>query len=189
MPTPAPSTISPSASWSRRSRRCGIATSCLLRRLPTRPPRSPPSSPPADHPSKFFRRRARNRIRLRAMKKLCLLAIALTICAASGLAQSGDELVNAGRNADNVTTHSMGYDRKSYSPLRQISRTNVKRLVPVWTTSVWNETGELAAPAVYNGVMYVINGRWTFALDVRTGRQIWRTPVVLEQGTQGAPIT
>ncbi|HEY3162274.1 MAG TPA: PQQ-dependent dehydrogenase, methanol/ethanol family [Vicinamibacterales bacterium] len=123
------------------------------------------------------------------MKKLCLLAIALTICAASGLAQSGDELVNAGRNADNVTTHSMGYDRKSYSPLRQINKANVKRLVPVWTTSVWNETGELAAPAVYNGVMYVINGRWTFALDVRTGRQIWRTPVVLEQGTPGAPIT
>jgi len=123
------------------------------------------------------------------MKKLCLLAIVLTICAVSGLAQSADELVNAGRNADNVTTHSMGYDRKSYSPLRQITRANVKRLVPVWTTSVWNETGELAAPAVYNGVMYIINGRWTFALDARTGRQIWRTPVVLEQGTPGAPIT
>jgi alcohol dehydrogenase (cytochrome c) len=125
------------------------------------------------------------------MKKLCLLALplALTICAVSGLAQSADELVNAGRNADNVTTHSMGYDRKSYSPLRQITRANVKRLVPVWTTSVWNETGELAAPAVYNGVMYVINGRWTFALDARTGRQIWRTPVVLEQGTPGAPVT
>ncbi|HKC56679.1 MAG TPA: hypothetical protein VKC35_11170, partial [Vicinamibacterales bacterium] len=76
------------------------------------------------------------------MKKLCLLAIVLTICAVSGLAQSADELVNAGRNADNVTTHSMGYDRKSYSPLRQITRANVKRLVPVWTTSVWNETGE-----------------------------------------------
>ena len=123
------------------------------------------------------------------MKKLCLLAIALTICAVSGLAQSADELVNSGRNADNVTTHSMGYDRKSYSPLRQITRANVKRLVPVWTTSVWNETGELAAPAVYNGVMYIINGRWTFALDARTGRQIWRTPVVLEQGTPGAPVT
>jgi alcohol dehydrogenase (cytochrome c) len=123
------------------------------------------------------------------MKKLCLLAMVLTVCAVSGLAQTADELVNSGRSADNVTTHSMGYDRKSYSPLRQITRTNVRRLVPVWTTSVWNETGELAAPAVYNGVMYVINGRWTFALDARTGRQIWRTPVVLEQGTQGAPIT
>jgi len=79
------------------------------------------------------------------MKKLCLLAIALTICAMSGLAQSADELVNSGRNADNVTTHSMGYDRKSYSPLRQITgqreaprpRVDDERL---------NETGELAAP-------------------------------------------
>ena len=123
------------------------------------------------------------------MKKLCLLAFALSVCVASGLAQSADELVNAARTADNVTTHSMGYDRKSYSPLHQITKANVKRLVPVWTTSVWNETGELAAPAVYNGVMYIINGRWTFALDARTGRQIWRTPVVLEQGTQGAPVT
>ena len=30
-----------------------------------------------------------------------------------------------------------------------------------------NDMGELAAPTVYNGVMYVINGKWTFAIDVR----------------------
>jgi alcohol dehydrogenase (cytochrome c) len=123
------------------------------------------------------------------MKRLCLLSMVLTVCAVSGLAQTADDLVNAAGVTDNVTTHSMGYDRKSYSPLRQINKSNVKRLVPVWTTSVWNDMGELAAPAIYNGVMYVINGRWTFALDVRTGRQIWRTPVVLEPGTPGAPIT
>ena len=39
-----------------------------------------------------------------------------------------------------------------------------------------NDLGELAAPTIYNGVMYVINGKWTFAIDVETGRQIWRTP-------------
>jgi outer membrane protein assembly factor BamB len=42
-----------------------------------------------------------------------------------------------------------------------------------------NDQGELAAPTIYNGVMYVINGKWTFAIDVETGRQIWRTPVLL----------
>ena len=26
-----------------------------------------------------------------------------------------------------------------------------------------NDMGELAAPTIYNGVMYVINGKWTFA--------------------------
>ena len=30
--------------------------------------------------------------------------------------------------------------------------------------------------------MYVINGKWTFAIDVETGKQIWRTPVDLEAG-------
>ena len=45
-----------------------------------------------------------------------------------------------------------------------------------------NDMGELAAPTVYNGVMYVINGKWTFAIDIETGRQIWRTPVELEPG-------
>src|SRR5678816_4610342 len=123
------------------------------------------------------------------MKTFRLLASMLAVCVATGVAQTTQDLLNTGKNTDVLTTHSMGYDRKSYSPLRQINRTNVKRLVPVWTTSVWNEMGELAAPAIYNGVMYVINGRWTFALDARNGRQIWRTPVTLEMGTTGAPIT
>lgn len=51
-----------------------------------------------------------------------------------------------------------------------------------------NDLAELAAPTIYNAVMYVINGEWTCALDVETGRQIWRTPVELEPGTRGAPI-
>jgi alcohol dehydrogenase (cytochrome c) len=123
------------------------------------------------------------------MKTFRLLAFVLVVWVATGVAQTTQDLLNTGKNTDVLTTHSMGYDRKSYSPLRQINRTNVKRLVPVWTTSVWNEMGELAAPAIYNGVMYVINGRWTFALDARNGRQIWRTPVTLETGTTGAPIT
>ncbi len=118
-----------------------------------------------------------------------MLGTLLVVCAASLLAQTTQELVNDGKNTGNVTTQSMGYARQSYSTLKQINTSNVKRLVPVWNTSVMNDMGELAAPTVYNGVMYVINGKWTFALDVATGRQIWRTPVVLEQGTVGAPIT
>jgi len=104
--------------------------------------------------------------------------------AALGLAQTTEELVNDGKNTENVTTQSMGYDRKSYSPLKQINTSNVKRLVPIWSTSLMNDEGELAAPTIYNGVMYVINGKWTFAIDVETGRQIWRTPVILEPGVQ-----
>jgi len=101
-----------------------------------------------------------------------------------GLTQTTEDLVNDGKNTENVTTQSMGYDRKSYSPLQQINKANVKRLVPIWSTSLMNDQGELGAPTIYNGVMYVVNGKWTFAIDVETGRQIWRTPVRLEEGVQ-----
>jgi alcohol dehydrogenase (cytochrome c) len=116
------------------------------------------------------------------MKRIWLCGTLLGFWAALGLAQTTEELVNDGKNTDNVTTQSMGYDRKSYSPLRQIDKSNVKRLVPIWSTGVMNDQGELSAPTVYNGVMYVINGKWTFAIDVETGRQLWRTPVRLEPG-------
>src|SRR6266852_8562 len=120
------------------------------------------------------------------MKNNCLCATLLGFWAALGLAQTTEELVNDGKNTENVTTQSMGYDRKSYSPLNQINKSNVKRLVPIWSTSLMNDQGELSAPTIYNGVMYVVNGKWTFAINVETGSQIWRTPVRLESGVQRA---
>ena len=123
------------------------------------------------------------------MKKMWLLATLAGLWPGSGSPQTTAELVSDGKNTEHVLTQSLGYDRKSYSPLREINKTSVRRLVPIWSTSVMNDLGELAAPTIYDGVMYVINGKWTFALDVETGRQIWRTPVELEPGTRGAPIT
>jgi alcohol dehydrogenase (cytochrome c) len=122
------------------------------------------------------------------MKTIWLCLTLLAFAALPGLAQTTEELVNDGKNTENVTTQSMGYDRKSYSPLKQINKSNVKRLVPIWNTSVMNDQGELAAPTIYQGVMYVVNGKWTFAIDVETGRQIWRTPVRLDAGVQHDPI-
>jgi alcohol dehydrogenase (cytochrome c) len=131
------------------------------------------------------------------MKKVLLLATLAgawpALWPACGLAQTWDEIVNP-RNTDNVLTHSMGLDRKNHSPLKLINKANVKRLVPVWATSLMNDWGELSAPAVYNGVIYAINGKFTFALDVETGRQLWRTAVETEPGverhglTRGAPV-
>src|SRR5579862_5096685 len=116
------------------------------------------------------------------MKNTWLWLSVLGLVSAAAIAQTTEDLVNDGKNTENVTTQSMGYDRKSYSPLKQIQKSNVKRLVPIWSTSLMNDQGELAAPTVYDGVMYVVNGKWSFAIDVETGRQIWRTPVELESG-------
>lgn len=134
------------------------------------------------------------------MKDIRFHTVLFTLCTASvcwthsGYAQTMDELINDGKNPENVLTQSMGLDRKSYSPLKQINKANVKRLVPIWNSSTMNDQGELAAPVIYDGVMYVLNGKWTFAIDVATGRQIWRTPVHLEAGVEraafhrGAPV-
>ena len=109
------------------------------------------------------------------MKKL-LLGASL-VCASFAYAQTAQELLNDGKDTENVTTYGMGYDQKRYSPLKQINTSNVRRLVPVWSTSLANLLGEQAQPLVYNGVMYVTNAAWTFAIDVATGKQIWRTAV------------
>jgi alcohol dehydrogenase (cytochrome c) len=116
------------------------------------------------------------------MRKTWLLASLLALAPTFATGQTTEEINNDGKNTDNVVTQSMGLDRKSYSPLAQINKSNVKRLVPIWSTSLMNDLGELAAPVVYDGVLYAINAKWTFAIDVETGRQIWRTPVQTEPG-------
>jgi len=115
--------------------------------------------------------------------------IVLAVSVSRAPAQTSEDLAADARTPEDVTTQSMGYARQSYSPLKQISRSTIKRLVPVWSTSLMNDMGELAAPTVYDGVLYVINGKWTFALDVETGRQIWRTAVEEEPGPAHAAIT
>ena len=120
------------------------------------------------------------------MKRILVCAALLGLCAAPVLSQTTEDLNNDGKNTENVLTQSMGYDRKSYSPLKQINKSNIGRLVPIWNASLMNELGELAQPTIYNGVMYYVDGRWTFAIDVETGRQVWRTPVRLEPNNHHA---
>jgi len=111
------------------------------------------------------------------------LLISLLFCCTVAHAQTAQELLTDGKNTDNVTTYGMGYDLKRYSPLAQINTSTVKRLVPVWSASLQNLLGEQGQPLVYNGVMYVTNAAWTFAIDVTTGRQIWRTAVDYDPDT------
>jgi alcohol dehydrogenase (cytochrome c) len=68
----------------------------------------------------------------------------------------------------------MGYHQQRYSPLKQINKQTIKRLVPVWNLSLDNNWGEQAQPIIYNGVMYVTNAKATVAIDVATGKQIWK---------------
>jgi alcohol dehydrogenase (cytochrome c) len=111
------------------------------------------------------------------MKRLIMAMAALFFVMTSASAQTPDDLTNDGKNTDNVLTYGMSYRQNRYSPLKQIDKSNVKSLVPVWNLSLDNQWGEQAQPLVYDGVMYVTDAKATVAIDVETGKQIWKTPV------------
>src|SRR5580692_5697044 len=111
------------------------------------------------------------------LMKITTAAAVLVLMAGGAAAQTLDDLKKDGANTDNVLTYGMGYSLQRYSALKQIDKTTIKRLVPVWNLSLDNPTGEQAQPLVLDGVMYVTNAKATVAIDVGTGRQIWKTPV------------
>jgi alcohol dehydrogenase (cytochrome c) len=106
--------------------------------------------------------------------KTFAVAVVLLLAGSAASAQTTEELNNDGKNTDNILTYGMGYHQQRYSRLNQINKNTVKRLVPVWSLSLDNQWGEQAQPLVYNGIMYVTNARHTVAIDVATGKQIWR---------------
>src|SRR4030081_3145605 len=108
------------------------------------------------------------------MKRLIVVVAALFFVVTSALAQTPEDLKNDGKNTDNVLTCGMGCHQNRYSPLKQIDKTNVKRLVPVWNLSLDNQWGEQAQPFVYEGVMYVSDAKATVAIDADTGKTLWQ---------------
>ena len=91
------------------------------------------------------------------MKILVSAACVLLLLGAGAAAQTLDDLKRDGNggSTDNILTYGMGYHQQRYSPLKEINKQTVKRLVPVWNLSLDNNWGEQAQPIVYNGVMYV----------------------------------
>ena len=110
------------------------------------------------------------------MKTIISAACILLLLGAGASAQTLDDLKKDGKggSTDNILTYGMGYHQQRHSPLKQINKQTVKRLVPVWNLSLDNNWGEQAQPIVHNGVMYVTNARHTVAIDVGSGKQIWR---------------
>jgi alcohol dehydrogenase (cytochrome c) len=117
---------------------------------------------------------------MKAIAHAALLCAALPV---SALAQTADELKNADKTPQNVLTYGMNYNQQRYSPLTQINRETVKRLVPAWSYSLNNNTGEESQPLIYNGVIYVTSHNKTVAVDALSGKEIWNTPIDYPAGT------
>ena len=62
-----------------------------------------------------------------------------------------------------------------HSPLDRINATNVGSLAPKWIFTVPGARGPLqVTPVVVDGLMYVTAANAVWALDARTGRQVWQ---------------
>jgi alcohol dehydrogenase (cytochrome c) len=82
--------------------------------------------------------------------------------------------------------YSGDYTGRRHSPLTQITPDNVHRLAAQWTFQAEGMTigrGFESTPLILDGVMYLTgNGNYAWAVDMRTGRQIWRYRRQLPQG-------
>jgi alcohol dehydrogenase (cytochrome c) len=94
-----------------------------------------------------------------------------------------ERILDARSEPENWLTYYGAYNGQRYSPLDQINTENVKRLGPAWIFQA-GTTGMIAgastysfeaAPIVVNGIMFLSGwDGWVWALDARTGVEIWR---------------
>ena len=72
-------------------------------------------------------------------------------------------------------TYGGSYAEQRYSALAQVDADNVKDLGLAWSFDTGLPRGHEATPIAVDGVIYT-TGSWSvvFALDARTGKQIWR---------------
>src|SRR5215470_9239053 len=111
------------------------------------------------------------------MNRLVFLTLAAAVVPTLALAQSDADLRNAAKTTDRILTYGMSYSQQRFSPLTQIDRGSVKRLVPAWTYSLDSSNGEESQALVMDGVMYITSHDKTVALDAVTGKEIWKTMI------------
>jgi alcohol dehydrogenase (cytochrome c) len=72
-----------------------------------------------------------------------------------------------------------------HSDLQQIQLSNVAHLAPAWLFPVGNAKRLEVTPVVVDGIMYVTTANECYAVDAKSGRQIWHYGRPLTAGTIG----
>jgi alcohol dehydrogenase (cytochrome c) len=112
------------------------------------------------------------------MRALVLIAIcSITLGAQQPAAPrvTSQDLLDGLKDPTRWLTYSGDYNGQRHSPLTQITPENVHQLSAQWTFQTGTLGSFQTTPIVVDGVLYVTgfnNNAW--AIDARTGRQIWR---------------
>ncbi len=101
--------------------------------------------------------------------------LALLLCATvAAFAQAPYErIVNAAKEPGNWLTYSGNYQGHRFSPLTGLTPANVSGLHVKWARQ-FSDGGNQVSPIVMDGVMYVTSPNAAAALDIHTGRELWR---------------
>jgi alcohol dehydrogenase (cytochrome c) len=124
-------------------------------------------------------------------------AAMLVLAASAGAQESGggplygdmqtvtQDLLNLAAGDGNNFLHTNGnYHQTRYYPARQINVSNVHLLRPAWIFQTEVVESMETSPIVVNGIMYVTTSfNHVYALDARTGREIWHYKQDLEPAT------
>jgi quinohemoprotein ethanol dehydrogenase len=83
-------------------------------------------------------------------------------------------LLHAAQDPQDWLTYGGTWNEQRYSTLDQINTATVGQLRPAWSLDFDTTRGQESTPLVVDGVMYVSTA-WSkvYALDARTGREIW----------------
>ena len=119
----------------------------------------------------------------RAGKQFVLL-LAATWCAGSSLAQQVSSPATASQQVtaedltaqpvgENWTSYNGDYSGRRYSSLQYINASNVAGLKAAWVFHPGNSQNLEVTPVVVRGLMFITSSNDVFALDARTGRQLW----------------
>src|SRR3954453_21264963 len=108
------------------------------------------------------------------MRSALLAALVGAALPTMALAQSADDLKNDEKSTGDVLVYGMGYSGQRYSPLTQINKQNVSKLVPVWGYSLGDLQGGESFLIVKDGVIYITTHNSTAAVDAMTGKQVWK---------------
>src|SRR5262245_50715786 len=111
------------------------------------------------------------------MRSTLLAALMSAAVPMLALAQTADELKNDEKTPGDVLTYGMGYAQQRFSPLSQINKQNIKRLVPAWTYSLADNRGQEGQPQLKDGVIYLTHHEKTVAVDAMTGKEIWKSVI------------
>ena len=106
------------------------------------------------------------------MRRLFLLIV---IAGSLSAQVSFDRILNADKEPQNWLTYSGTMMSQRYSQLTQVTPQNVKNLEQQWVFQARSLEKFEATPLVVDGIIYITGPLDTgWALDARTGRQLWR---------------